>query len=175
MRNFIPNTIITVTSQWDRVRLKSPASMVYPTVNSVVDQKKHQSSASLAFVRGIHRWLVNSPHKGSDAENFSIWWRHHGIRTYIQDTCLSWNTIHRKNTRNMDYESQESVRWNYFSIPKLQPCNCWNLVTDRKVDSTLYSESNWWGKHFHLISFRCFTLGCACILPSWIICILVWW
>ena len=28
------------------------------------DQRKHQSSESLAFVRGIHRWLVNSPHKG---------------------------------------------------------------------------------------------------------------
>ena len=26
--------------------------------------KKHQSPASLAFVRGIHRWLVNSLHKG---------------------------------------------------------------------------------------------------------------
>ena len=26
---------------------------------------KHQSSASLAFVRGIHRWPMNSPHKGS--------------------------------------------------------------------------------------------------------------
>ena len=25
--------------------------------------KKHQSSASLYFVRGIHRWPVNSPHK----------------------------------------------------------------------------------------------------------------
>ena len=25
--------------------------------------KKHQSPASLAFVRGIHRWPVNSPHK----------------------------------------------------------------------------------------------------------------
>ena len=25
--------------------------------------KKHQSSASLAFVRGIYRWSVNSPHK----------------------------------------------------------------------------------------------------------------
>ena len=25
--------------------------------------KKNQSSASLAFVRGIHRWLVNSPHR----------------------------------------------------------------------------------------------------------------
>ena len=27
-------------------------------------RKKHQSSASLAFVRGIHRSPVNSPHKG---------------------------------------------------------------------------------------------------------------
>ena len=27
------------------------------------DQRKHQSSASLTFVRGIHRWPVNSPHK----------------------------------------------------------------------------------------------------------------
>ena len=27
------------------------------------DQRKHQSSASLAFVWGIHRWPVNSPHK----------------------------------------------------------------------------------------------------------------
>ena len=26
--------------------------------------KKHQSSASLALVRGIHRWSVNSPYKG---------------------------------------------------------------------------------------------------------------
>ena len=30
---------------------------------SDADQRKHQSSASLAFVRGIHRGLVNSPHK----------------------------------------------------------------------------------------------------------------
>ena len=38
--------------------------IVYSTVYSVADQRKHQSSASLAFVRGIHRWPVNSPHKG---------------------------------------------------------------------------------------------------------------
>ena len=38
----------------------------YPTVCSGADQGKHQSSASLSFVRGIHRrWPVNSPHKGS--------------------------------------------------------------------------------------------------------------
>ena len=40
------------------------ASMVCSTDCSGADQRKHQSSASLAFVRGIHRWPVNSPHKG---------------------------------------------------------------------------------------------------------------
>ena len=39
-------------------------TMFYSTVYSSVDQRKHQSAASLAFVRGIHRWLVNSLHKG---------------------------------------------------------------------------------------------------------------
>ena len=37
-------------------------AIVYSTVYSGADQKKHQSPASLAFVRGIHRWPVNSPH-----------------------------------------------------------------------------------------------------------------
>ena len=36
---------------------------VYSTVYSDTDQRKHQSSASLAFVWGIHRVPVNSPHK----------------------------------------------------------------------------------------------------------------
>ena len=39
-------------------------TIVYSTVYSGEDQRKHQRSASLAFVRGIHRWPVNSPHKG---------------------------------------------------------------------------------------------------------------
>ena len=38
--------------------------IVYSTVYSGTDQRKHQSPASLAFVWGIHRWSVNSPHKG---------------------------------------------------------------------------------------------------------------
>ena len=40
-------------------------TIVYSSVNSGADQRKHQSSASLAFVRGIHRGPVNSLHKGS--------------------------------------------------------------------------------------------------------------
>ena len=39
-------------------------SIVYSTVCSGADQRRHQSSASLAFVRGIHWWRMNSPHKG---------------------------------------------------------------------------------------------------------------
>ena len=38
-------------------------TIVYSTVYSGADQRKHQSSASLAFVWGIHRCPVNSPHK----------------------------------------------------------------------------------------------------------------
>ena len=38
-------------------------SVVYSTVYSGADQQKCQSSTSLAFVRGIRRWPVNSPHK----------------------------------------------------------------------------------------------------------------
>ena len=52
-------------------------SIVCSTVCSCTDQRKHQSSASLAF-----EW--NSPVTGgfpsqrsSNAENNSIWWRHH--------------------------------------------------------------------------------------------------
>ena len=38
--------------------------IVYSTVCSDADQIKHQSPASLAFVMGIHREPVNSPHIG---------------------------------------------------------------------------------------------------------------
>ena len=38
-------------------------TIVYSTVYSNTDQIKHHSSASLAFVRGIHREPVNSSHK----------------------------------------------------------------------------------------------------------------
>ena len=44
-------------------------TIVYSTVYSPADQIKHQSPASLAFVRGIHRWPANSPHKGTVTRN----------------------------------------------------------------------------------------------------------
>ena len=72
-------------------------TIVYLTVHSGTDQRKHQSSASLTFMRGIHRWPVNSPHKwpvtrkifpfddvimGCQVLCFNTW-RQPGIRMFI--------------------------------------------------------------------------------------------
>ena len=66
--------------------------------------KKHQSSVSLACVRGIHRWPVTSPHKGaSNAENVSIWWRHHATNR-CQEICNS----HADNTES---QSDYGITW----------------------------------------------------------------
>ena len=37
-------------------------TIVYSIIYSGTDERKHQSSASLAFVWGIHRWPVSSPY-----------------------------------------------------------------------------------------------------------------
>ena len=44
-------------------QITSLTIVYYSTVLAGADQRKYQSSASLAFVRGIHRWPVNSQHK----------------------------------------------------------------------------------------------------------------
>ena len=66
-----------VESHYDDVIMGAIASqitsltIVYSTDCSGAYQSKHQSSASLAFVRGIHRGPVNSPHKWPVTRNMS--------------------------------------------------------------------------------------------------------
>ena len=50
-------------THYDDVTMSLMASQITSGVYSGADQRKHQSSASLAFVRGIHRGPMNSPHK----------------------------------------------------------------------------------------------------------------
>ena len=58
-------------------------SIVYSAICSGAHKRKHQSSALLAFVRAIHRWLVDSPpQRSSNAENVSIWRRHHDLTPF---------------------------------------------------------------------------------------------
>ena len=49
-------------------------TIVYSIVNSGTDQRKHQSSASVAFVKGIYRWLLNSPNKGPENLQLGCFW-----------------------------------------------------------------------------------------------------
>ena len=73
---------IAVTQWWVRWRLKLPASLLFtqPFVQAHINKKK-----SKFHVTGLY--AGNSPvtgefpaQKASDAENASIWWRHHGLR-----------------------------------------------------------------------------------------------
>ena len=57
VKHYIDVIMTTMASQITRL------TVVYSIVYSGADQGKHQSSASQAFVRGIHRWPGNSPHK----------------------------------------------------------------------------------------------------------------
>ena len=76
-------------------------AIVYSTDYSGTDQRKHQSSTSLAFVRGIHRWPVIGGEfltkRASNTENISIWWRHHVLSfvCYEQamDFLIRWNIM----------------------------------------------------------------------------------
>ena len=69
--NVIMNTMVSLITS---------VSSVCPTVWAGTHQRKHQSSASVAFVRGIHWWPVDSPHKGPVTQKMfscddTIMWR----------------------------------------------------------------------------------------------------
>ena len=67
-------------NEHDVVSNHQPHDCVYSSVYSGADQSKYKISASLAFVKGIHRRPVNSPHKGPVTRKmFPFWWRHHVI------------------------------------------------------------------------------------------------
>ena len=51
-------------------------TIVYSAIYLSADQRKHQSSASLAFVWGIHRWPGNSLHKGPVTWKMFPWCHH---------------------------------------------------------------------------------------------------
>ena len=84
-----------ISHHYSDVIMGAPASqitsltIVYSNVYSGEDQRKDQSSASLAFVWGIHRWPVNSPQRASNAENVSIWWRHHATKMFSRRSHTS--------------------------------------------------------------------------------------
>ena len=94
-----PHRWFPIAKHYNDVIMSTTASqitsltIVYSTVYSGADQRKHQSSASLAFVRGIHRWPMNSPHKRPVTRKmfpFDHWWPHHGPIN-AESVSVSWH------------------------------------------------------------------------------------
>ena len=82
----------TVTSQWARWRLKSPAYRLLKRLFYGANQRKYQSSTSLAFLKEStgDRWYTSQ--KATHAENGSIWWRHHGYWYYVLLVVITFNS-----------------------------------------------------------------------------------
>ena len=75
---------------------------IYLTVYTRVDQRKHQSSASLAFVRGMHRWT----HKGPVTRKMFL----------FDDVIMNWHRVENDcccprtvNISNVDFSLKISI------------------------------------------------------------------
>ena len=103
--------------------------IVNSTIYSGADQRKHQSSASLAFVRGIHCWPENSPHKWPvTRENVSIWWRHHdkymhGNWWIVRKPRLSYSVILHGWKDSWIYRNVETRA--YYILVVIMPVSYW--------------------------------------------------
>ena len=123
-------TQVTAAYHYNDVTMDSIASqitslaIVYSAVYSGADQRKHQSSASLAFVRGIHRGPVNSPHKWPVTRkmfpfddviicrrvghDFHFSWRH--IRGSVLWQRLAWSGAHAPHVLIRSWSSVLEIR-----------------------------------------------------------------
>ena len=98
-------------------------SIVYSTVCSDADQRKCQSSASLAFMRRIHRLPEFPTQRAINAENISIWWRHYGVD--ISGLCYQ-RQVSRTWISKCTPQNTEGC--NYLSMPKI-PASCNKILT----------------------------------------------
>ena len=74
-------------------------SNVYSTIYRGVDQRKQQSSASLAFVWGIHQWPLNSSHKGPVTRKMFL----------LDDVIISWTVWNCSN--------HHIIHWSRYMCP----------------------------------------------------------
>ena len=84
--------------------------VVYSTVYSDADQRKRQSSASLAFVWGIRRWSVNSPRKWPVTRKmFPFDIRYHGIP--YKKYNVVWLTFDKEFCSPVEQFANDSHEW----------------------------------------------------------------
>ena len=137
-------------------------SIVYSTVYSGADQGKLQSSASLAFVRGIHRCAVNSSHKWPVTRKILpfddviiIELQHTTAKQLVHSHCsdVKWVSRHL-NSPASGRLVQEFVQTN-IKINIKTPDN-WPFVREYTGDGWVpLTKGQWYGKLFHVKSPLC--------------------
>ena len=128
---------------------------VYSVVSSGADQRKHQSPASLAFVRGNHRSPVNFPHKGPVTQKLfpfdDVIMRSYIRRKYdiiVFESCLMFYAMalcSRTLCRKIDKETQDKCGG---SARRIFGLRCFDEISILKslnhgsrVDTTCLEES----------------------------------
>ena len=105
---------------------------------------------SLAFVRGIHQWPVNSLHKGPVTRNVYIWWCHHVL-------CWSYNIC--KTVKWLGYMKLKmfiamisTITWCKWASDELHSCivmryynapwcSLWHSDNKGQENSTLWTQN----------------------------------
>ena len=116
-------------------------TVVYSIVYSGADQRQHESSASLAFVWGIHRDRWFPAQRTSNAENVSIWWRHQDW--HLSRHCHAITCEHRI---DIPTSVSNTVRCLYNAVSFLNPHNRYPIEGELRVyfmslNSGIYSAS----------------------------------
>ena len=130
------------TLQWRHNEHDSVSNHRYPIVCSTVcsgaDQRKHQSSESLAFVRGIHWRPVDSPHKEP------VMWKMFSFDNVIM-RCLASSTTKMPNEFEGHWETLNS----YFPASSLHKI-WWQNIHPLNLSPLWHN-----GRHFTDYIFRC--------------------
>ena len=117
-------------------------SIVYSTICSGEDERKHQSSASLAFVRGIHRSPVNSPHNGPVTRRMFPF---HDVIMSLSCDNLSW--IRPQITSYVYYiDIPAKTHWNAFLVVMLSSIM---LVISNVFENSIFKTADAfpWASH----------------------------
>ena len=144
--------VIIIMHRWSQIASQiTSVTIVYSTVCSDPNQRKHQSSASRTFVRRIHRWPLDSPHKaeGSNAENVSIWWRHHIIAIRRVKNLISPANLSFVWPFSLVLCDRRSLR----AAPNHYLNQCWLIIQNgllRTIDRDIFNL--WWRHQMEKIS-----------------------
>ena len=115
-------------------------------VYSTADERKNQSSASLAFVQGIHRGTGEFPAQmANNAENVSIWWRHHGGNCYAGYMMLIIFELG---------QHAEPIRLSIW-ISNSSSCLCIHLAAVAKHGIINWKQNWTWSNFLHYATTKC--------------------